>query len=138
MVASRPGSRQRSRDQQPGLCKGRPVKRKFGLEYIGVRVSLHTLPDGGSRVVHPSPTTHSEFGCRTQRVGEGGIWTVNARNGESMVFANNIVRALLPVGGQVTIGQVVAGQALLSLYSGAFENLQGETWKFTHVNLVGH
>ena len=45
-----------------------------------------------------------------------------------MVFANNVVRALLPVGGQVTIGQVVTGQALVSRYSGAFENRQGETW----------
>ena len=54
-----------------------------------------------------------------------------------MVFANNVVRALLPVGGQVTIGQVVTGQTLESRYSLAFENRQGETWKSTHVNLVG-
>ena len=51
-------------------------------------------------------------------------------------FANNVVRALLPVGGQVTIGQVVTGQALVSRYSRAFENRQGETRKSTHVNLV--
>ena len=56
----------------------RPVKCKFGLEYLGVSVSLHTLADGGSRIVHPSPTTHSEFGCRTQHVGEGGVSAVNA------------------------------------------------------------
>ena len=50
-----------------------PVKRKFGLEYLGVRVNLHTLADGGSRVVHSSPTAHRKFRCRTQRVGEGGV-----------------------------------------------------------------
>ena len=55
------------------FVRARPVKCKFGLEYLGLRVSLHTLADGGSRVVHPSPTTHSEFGCRTQRVGESVI-----------------------------------------------------------------
>ena len=54
-----------------------------------------------------------------------------------MVFGNNVVRALKPVCGQVTIGQVVAGQTLVSLYAGAFENRQGETWKPTHANLVG-
>ena len=54
-----------------------------------------------------------------------------------MVFANNIVRTLLSVYSQVTIGQVVAGQTLVSRYSGAFENRQGLTWKSTHVNLVG-
>ena len=124
-MASRPGSRQRSRDQQPGLLRPRPVKRKFGLEYLGVRVSLHTLADGGSRVVHPSPTTHSEFGCRTQRVGEGGVSAVNARNGEGMVFANNVVGALLPVCGQVAIGQVVASQTLVSRYSVRSRTVRG-------------
>ena len=53
------------------------------------------------------------------------------------MFANNVVRALLPVGSQVTIGQVVTYQALVSRYSLAFENRQGETWKSTRVNLVG-
>ena len=50
------------------VVRARPVKRKFGLEYLGVRVSLHTLADGGSRVVHPCPTTHGEFRRRTKCV----------------------------------------------------------------------
>ena len=54
------------------------------------------------------------------------------------MFTNNIVRALLPVCIQVAIGQVVAGQTPMSRDSGAFEIHQGETWKPTHVNLVGH
>ena len=74
---------------------------------------------------------------RIQRVGEGGVSAVNAGNGEGMVFANNIVRALLSVCSQVAIGQVVAGLTLVSRDSGAFEDCQGETWKSTHVNLVG-
>ena len=61
---------------------------------------------------------------------------VNARNGEGMVFANNTIRALLSVCSQVVRDQVVAGQTLASRYSGSFENRQ-ETWKPTHVNLVG-
>ena len=85
------------------FVRTRPIKCKFGLEHLGVRVSLHTLADGGTRVVHPSPTTHDELGCRAQRVGKGGVWAVNAGNCEGMVFANNVVLSLLPVGGQVTI-----------------------------------
>ena len=54
-----------------------------------------------------------------------------------MVFANNIVRVLLSVCSQVAIGQVVADQTLVSRYSGAIDNRQGETWKPAHVNLVG-
>ena len=52
------------------------------------------------------------------------------------MFANNVVRVLLSVCGEVAIGQVVAGQTLVSRYSGAFENRQGETWKPIHVNFV--
>ena len=82
-------------------------------------------------------TTHGEFRGRAQRVGEGGVSAVNAGNGEGMVFANNIVRALLLVCNHVAVGQVVAGQTLVSRDSGPFENRQRETWKSTHVNLVG-
>ena len=30
------------------FVRARPIKRKFGLQYFGVRVSLHALADGGS------------------------------------------------------------------------------------------
>ena len=72
-------------------------------------------------MVHPCPTAYDEFRCRTQRVGEGRVSVINARNGEGMVFANNVVRALLPVCSQVAISQVVAGQTLVSRDCGAFE-----------------
>ena len=119
------------------LAGARPVKRGFGLEHLVVRVRLHTLADGGSRVVHPCPTTHSEVRCWTQRVGEGGVSAVNTRNGEGVVCANNVVRALFSVGGQVAIGQVVSGQTLVPHDAGAVGNRQGETWKSAHVDLVG-
>ena len=45
------------------LLRARPVKREFGLEYLGVGVRIHTLADGGGRVVHPCPTTRSEVRC---------------------------------------------------------------------------
>ena len=119
------------------LAGARPVKREFGLEHLGVRVRLHTLADGGGRVVHPCPTTHSEVRCRTQRVRGGRASAVNTRNGEGVVCTNNAVRALLSVGGQVAIGQVVAGQTLVPHDAGAVENRQGETWESAHVDLVG-
>ena len=51
--------------------------------------------------------------------------------------ADNVVRALLPVVGQVAIGQVVTGQTLVSHDASAVENRQGETWESAHVDLVG-
>ena len=85
------------------LVRARPVKREFGLECLGVGVCLHILADGRGRIVHPCPTTHSEVRCWTQRVGEGGVSAVNTGNGEGVVCADNVVRALLPVGGQVAV-----------------------------------
>ena len=87
------GSRQRTGTNCEDFLRAHLVKRKFGLEYLGVRVSLHTLADGESRVVNPCLISYGEFRCRTQCVGEGRISAANARNGEGMVFANNIVRA---------------------------------------------
>ena len=119
------------------LVRARPVKREFGLEYLGVGVCLHTLADGGGTNVHPCPTTRREVRCWTQRVGEGGVSAVNTRNGEGVVCADNVVRALLPVGGQLAIGQVVTGQTLVSHDASAAENHQGKTREYAHVDLVG-
>ena len=54
-----------------------------------------------------------------------------------MVCADNVVCELLPVGGQVAIGQVVTGQTLMFHDTSAVENRQGETWESAHVDLVG-
>ena len=76
-------------------------------------VCLHNLADGRGRFVQPCPTTGSEVRRWTQRVGAGGVSVVNTVNDGSAVCADNAVRALLPVGGHVTIGQVVTGQTLV-------------------------
>ena len=104
------------------LVRARPVEREFGLEYVGVGVRLLTLADGGGRVVHPRPTTRNEVRCWTQRVGEGRFSAANTRTGEGVLCANNVVRTLLPAGGQVAIGEVVADQTLVSRDASGVEN----------------
>ena len=79
-----------------------PLEREFGLEGLGVRVGLCTLADGGHRIVHQRPAANVKFGGRTQSIGEG-IAAVHAGNSEGVVFANDIVRALLAVCRQVAI-----------------------------------
>ena len=59
-------------------------------------------------------------------------------NDEGVVCAYNVVRALLPVGGQVAIGQVTTGQTLGSHDTSAPETRQGEPWESDNVDLVGH
>ena len=53
------------------------------------------------------------------------------------MFADNVVRALFPVGGQVVKDQVVTGQTLVSWDTSAVENRQGEPWESARVDLVG-
>ena len=75
--------------------------------------------------MHPCPITSSEVRCWTQRVGDGEVFAVNTRNDEGVVCADNAVRALLPVGGQVAIGVVVTGQTLVSIDTSVIETLRG-------------
>ena len=119
------------------LVRARPVKREFGLKYLGLGVRLHTLEDGRGIILHACPTTRSEIKCWTQRVGDGGFSAVNTGNGEGVVCANNVVRALLPVRGQFAMGQVVTGQTLVSQKASAVNNRQGKPWNSARVDLVG-
>ena len=86
-----------------------PVERELGLEYLGVGVRLHTPANGRGRIVHSCRTTRSEVRCWTQRVDEGGGSAVNTGKNEGAVCTDTVVRALLPVGGQVSTYQVVMG-----------------------------
>ena len=61
---------------------------------------------------------------------------MNTGNGEGVVCADNVVRALLPFDGQVAIGQVVTDQTLVSHDTSAVETRQGEPWESAHVDLV--
>ena len=57
-------------------------------------------------------------------------------NGEGVVWADNVVRAPLPFGGQVAIGQVVTGQTLVSHDTCVVETRQGRPWESVHVTLL--
>ena len=61
----------------------------------------------------------------------------HARNGGSMAFADDIVCALLPVGRQIAVSEVVAGHALVASDPSTFENREEEVRKPFHVDLVG-
>ena len=53
-----------------------------------------------------------------------------------MVSKNDIVRALLVVGRQVSVGKVVAGQALVAGDPGVLKNRERGARNPTHVELV--
>ena len=98
------------------------------LRTLGVRVGLRSLVDGGRRIIHPRPAANVQFAAWMQSVDEGGVAAVDARNSEGVVFANDIVRALLAVRCQFAVGAVVAGQALGASDSSTLEDREGEAW----------
>ena len=65
------------------------------------------------------------------------MYAFNTRNGEDVVCADNVVRALLPVRCQIAIGQVVAGQTMVSNDTSAVETRQREPWESAHVHVIG-
>ena len=119
------------------LVRARPVKGESGLGMFGVGVHLHTLADGGGKAVHSCRTTCSGVWCWAQRAGNGGVSAVNTTHGEDLVCTDNVVCALLLVGGHVAIGWMVTGQTLASGDAGAVGIRKGETWESAHVDLVG-
>ena len=54
-----------------------------------------------------------------------------------MVFTDDIVRALLAVGRQVAVGEVIAGQALVTGDPVAFKDRAREAREPAHMDLVG-
>ena len=85
---------------------------------------------------HTQPPT-AIFWNWAQCVGDGGVSAFHAIICEGMVFADDIVRALLTVRRQFAVDEVIAGQALVAEDAGAFKNRQRETRKPAHVDLVG-
>ena len=53
------------------------------------------------------------------------------------MFAEDIVRELLTVGRQVAVGEMIAGQALVTEDAGAFRTRETEARKPAHVDHVG-
>ena len=61
----------------------------------------------------------------------------HARHCQGMVSKDDIVRALLVVGRQVIVGEVVAGQALVAGDPGVLKNRERRARNPTHVELFG-
>ena len=54
-----------------------------------------------------------------------------------MDFAYEAVGALLSLGGEVAVGQVVTVKGLVAANVGGVEDRQRETWESAHVRFVG-
>ena len=82
---------------------------------------------------HAQPPTVS---LGNGRVGGDGVAAVYASSGKGVVFADDFIRALLTVRHKVAVGEVDAGQTLVTGDPSAFVNRQREVRQPTHVDLV--
>ena len=77
---------------------------------------------------HAQPLT-ANLGVGRSASARAEVQRLTRRNNEGMVFANDVVRALLSVCSQIAIGQVVVAKTLVSHDAVAFEHRQMRgTW----------
>jgi len=69
---------------------------------------------GRGGVVYPNPAAWCVGGDFVERVEEGGVASLDARNRDGVLFANDVVRAALAVGCEVTVRYDVPVQTLVS------------------------
>ena len=81
--------------------------------------------DGGG-VVHPYPATGHVFGAAEKCVREGRVSPVYTSDCGSVLFTHEFVGALLPFSGNVTIGEMVAVEALMDPAVGTVEDGEGK------------
>ena len=86
--------------------------------------------------IHAQPPAEN-LGTGHSASNEGGLAAANASNGELVAFAEDLARALLATCRQVVVGEVVAGQALVTDNPSKLEIRERETRQPTHMNLVG-
>ena len=84
------------------------------------------MPYGGGGVVYLYPSACYVFGPAKKRVREGRVSPVYTSACQDMLFTHELVGALLPFSGKVTVGEMVAVGALMGSTVGEVEN--GE-WK---------
>ena len=69
--------------------------------------------------------------------GERWITALHAGDSEGVLFANQGIRTLLMVGGEVAVFQAVAGEALVASGVVLFEAVEGEAEKTVHIHVIG-
>ena len=84
------------------------------------------MSDGGGGVVDPYPAIGHVIGVAEKRVRECRVASVYTSDCEGVLFTHELVGALLPFSGKVTIGEVVAVKAVMGSAVGAIEDGEGE------------
>ena len=88
------------------ILKG-PVQLRYFFSFI-IGTFAQSLSDGGGGVVDPYPAIGHVFGVAEKRVRECRVASVYTSDCEGVLFTHELVGALLPFSGKVTIGEVVA------------------------------
>ena len=70
-------------------------------------------------------------------IGESGVAPIDPSNGEGMLFAHNFIGASLSVASEVTIGELIAIEALMGTTVRSFEDCEREARETSDVDFIG-
>lgn len=82
--------------------------------FLVVSTLSRSLSDSGDGIVDPNSSTRCIFQVAEECVGEGGIAVVDTSDSQGVLFPHKFVPALLTLTGEVSVGELVAGKALMS------------------------
>ena len=83
------------------------------------------MTDSGGGIVDPYPPASRVFGATEKSIGESGVAPIDPSNGEGVLFSHNFIGAMLAFASEVTIGELIAVEALMDTTVRSFKNGEG-------------
>ena len=95
------------------------------------------MADSGGGTVDPYPSASRVFGATKKSIGESGVAPIDPSNGEGVLFAHNFIGALLSVASEVTIGELIAIEALMGTTVRSIKDGEGGAREASDADFIG-
>ena len=95
------------------------------------------MADSGGGIVDPHPSASRVCGATEKSIGESGVSPIDPSNGEGVLFSHNFTGALLAFGSEVTIGELIAVEALMDTTVRSFKDGEGKVREASDVDFIG-
>ena len=95
------------------------------------------MADSGGGIIDPYPFASRVFGATEKSIGESGVAPIHPSNGEGVLFAHDFIGASLSVASEVSMGELIAIEALMGTTARAFEDGKGKARETSDVNFIG-
>ena len=95
------------------------------------------MTDSGGGIVDPYPAASRVFGATEKSIGESGVAPIHPSNGEGVLFSHNFIGAWLSVASVVTIGELIAIEALMGTTVRSIKDGEGGAREASDVDFIG-